>query len=113
MQLHTYLRKSLFGKAALATAALGGLLFFAGAPGAQAADRDDCQRRIAKTERRLNDAIEDHGFYSRQANKWRHERHEAVERCYGRGYRNNWDRDRDYYRDRDRDRDRYRDYDRQ
>ena len=115
MQLHTYLRKSLFGKAALATAALGGLLFFAGAPGAQAADRDDCQRRIAKTERRLNDAIEDHGFYSRQANKWRHERHEAVERCYGRDYRNNWQRDsyRNWDRDRDRDRDRYRDYDRQ
>ena len=122
MQLHTYLRKSLFGKAALATAALGGFLFFAGAPGAQAADRDDCQRKIAKTEHKLNDAIEDHGYNSRQADKWRHERREAVQRCYGRDYRNNWqrdsyrnrdgdrDRDRDYYRDRDRDR--YRDYDR-
>jgi hypothetical protein len=102
MQLHTHLRKSsfvraMFGKAALATAALGGLLFFAGAPGTQAADRDDCQRRIAKTERKLNDAIEDHGYYSRQADHWRHERREAVERCYGREYRNNWDRDRDRY----------------
>ena len=96
MQLH-HLGKSLFGKAALATAALSGLLFFAGAPGAQAADRDDCRRRIAKTERKLNDAIEDHGYYSRQADHWRHERHEAYERCYGRDYRNNWDRDRDRY----------------
>jgi hypothetical protein len=106
MQLH-HLRKSLFGKAALATAALGGLLFFAGAPSAQAADRDDCQRRIAKTERKLNDAIEDHGYYSRQAEHWRHERREAYERCYGRDYRyRHYDRD-DHRYDRDRDRDRY------
>jgi len=95
MQLHTHLRKSLFGKAALAAAALGGLLFFAGAPSAQAADRDDCQRRIAKIDRKLNDAIEDHGYYSKQAEHWRHERHEAYERCYGSEYRNNWDRDHD------------------
>jgi hypothetical protein len=108
MQLHTHLRKysfvrAMFGKAALATAALGGLLLFAGAPGAQAADRDDCQRRIARTDHRLHEAIEDHGYYRRQAEHWRHERREAYERCYGREYRNNWDRD----RDRDRDYDRY------
>ena len=108
MQVHTHLRKfpfvrAMFGKAALATAALGGLFFFAGTSGAQAADRDDCQRRIARTEHRLHEAIEDHGYYSRQAEHWRHERREAYERCYGREYRNNWDRD----RDRDRDYDRY------
>jgi hypothetical protein len=100
MRLHTHPRKSpfvtaTFGKAALAAVALGGLLFFAAAPGAQAADRDDCQRRIAKIDRKLNDAIEDHGYYSRQAEHWRHERREAYERCYGRQYRNNWDRDHD------------------
>jgi hypothetical protein len=111
MRLHTRLRKSLFGKtpsikgifgkAGLATAALGGLLFFAGAPGAQAADRDDCARRIAKTEHRLHEAIEDHGYYSRQANHQRHELREARERCDAYGYR-------DGYRYRDRyDRDRY------
>jgi hypothetical protein len=101
MQLH-HLGKSLFGKAALATAALGGLLFLAGPPAANAADRDDCQRRIAKTERKLSDAIEDHGFHSRQAEHWRHERREAINRCYDRGYRYNYDRDYDRYRDRDR-----------
>jgi hypothetical protein len=100
MRLPTDLGKSpfvraMFGKAALAAMALGGLLFFAGAPGAQAADRNDCQRRIAKIDRKLNDAIEDHGYYSRQANHWRHERREAYERCYGREYRNNWDCDHD------------------
>ena len=133
MQVHTDLRKSLFGKArfgkaALATAALGGFFFLASPPGAQAAARpDDCQRRIAKTEHELGEAIEDHGYNSRQANKWRHERREAYERCYGSGYyrgQNGYYRDENgYYRDergnyyqydRDRyDRDRrYRDYDR-
>ncbi len=93
MQLHR-LGKSLFGKAALASAALSGLLFFAGAPGAQAADRDDHDRR-ATTERH---------FYG-----------EAFEQRYRdydnrRDYRSNWDRDRDdhreynrYHRDRDSD----------
>jgi hypothetical protein len=105
MRLHTRLRKSLFGKtpsikgifgkAGLATAALSGLLFFAGAPGAQAADRDDCGRRIAKTEHRLHEAIEDHGYYSRQAKHQRHELREARQRCDAYGYR-------DGYRDRDR-----------
>jgi hypothetical protein len=131
MQLHTFLRKSpfgspMFGKVAFATAALTGLLFFAGPPGAQAAGRDDCQRRIAKTEHELGEAIEDHGYNSRQANHWREERREAYDRCYGsNGYhrdQNGYSRDENgYYRDErgnyyyryDSDRDRrYRDYDR-
>jgi hypothetical protein len=82
MQLHRHLLKSVFGKAALAAAALGGFLFFAGAPGAQAHDRDDCRRAVRYDDRRLRDAIEDHGYYSRQADHWRHERHEALERCW-------------------------------
>jgi hypothetical protein len=141
MQLHTFLRKSpfgkapfgkaLFGKTALATAALGGFFFLASPPGAQAARPDDCQRRIAKTEHELGEAIEDHGYNSRQANHWRHERREAYERCYGNGYyrdqsgyyrnENGYYRDQNgyyrddrgnyYYRDGDRYR-RYRDDDR-
>jgi len=82
----------------LAAAALGGLLFFAGAPKAQAADRDDCERRISRAEHRLHEAVEDHGYYSRQANHQRHELNEAYERC-GR-YRDRDDRYRDYNRDR-------------
>ena len=101
MRLHTFLRKSLFGKAifgkaALATAALSGLFLFAGASQAQAADRrDDCDRRIARAEWRLRDAVHDHGYYSRQANHQRHELNEAYERCdrYRGGYRHD-DRDR-------------------
>jgi hypothetical protein len=127
MQVHTYLRKSpfvaaMFGKAALATAALGGFFLFAGVPNAKA---DSCRQRIAHAEHELGEAIEDHGYYSRQANHWRHERAEAYERCSGRGYyrdengyyrdeRGNYYRyDRDGYRyyDYDRDRRRYRDRD--
>ena len=111
----TLFSKSLFGQAALATAALGGFFLFANVPSAKA---DSCSRRIAHAEHELGEAIEDHGYDSRQANHWRHERHEAYERCYGREYY----RDRDgYYRDErgnyyryDRDRDSYyRDYDRE
>jgi hypothetical protein len=104
MQLTKTLGHALFGKAALAAAALGALLFVAGAPAASAADRDDCQRRIDKAEYKLHEAIEHHGYYSRQADHWRHERHEAYERCSRYGYR---DRDDRYRYDHDGDRDRY------
>jgi hypothetical protein len=98
--------KKVFGKAALASAALGAMLFFTGAPAANAADRDDCAKRIRKAEHKLHEAIEHHGYYSKQADKARDKQREAYERCeaYGYGYR-----DRDYrssnrdYRHRDRD----------
>lgn len=118
MREHSH--KLLFGKAALAAAALGGFFLFA-APSAKA---DSCQRRIAHAEHELGEAIEDHGYYSRQADHWRHERHEAYEAC-GRyrddyRYQQRFYRDRDgYYRDErgnyyryDADRDRDRDWDR-
>jgi hypothetical protein len=100
MKLDRPLWKSVFGKTALAAATLTGLLFFAGAPSAKAADRNRCEGRIAHTEYHLREAIEDHGYYSRQANHWRHERREAYEHCY---------RERDRYERRYRggDRDRY------
>lgn len=102
----------LFGRAALAATAISGLLFFAGAPAAKA---DDCAKRIRKAEHRLHEAIEDHGYYSRQAEHWRHERHEAYESCrygYNRDRDGGWyDRDGRYHdrydRNWNRDRDRY------
>ena len=116
MLLREHSHKALFGKAAFAAAALGGFFLFAGAPSAKA---DSCQRRIAHAEHELGEAIEDHGYYSRQADHWRHERHEAYEAC-GRyrddaRYQQRFYRDRDgYYRDErgnyyryDVDRDRY------
>jgi len=96
MRLHKHLLNSLFGKAALATAALGGFFLFAGAANAQAADRYDCDRAIRYSDHRLHEAIEHRGYYSREANYWRHERHEAFERCWrDRDYRHY---DRDYRR---------------
>jgi hypothetical protein len=107
MRVHTHLSKTVFGKTALAAAALSGLFLFAGTPHAKAADRrEDCERPIARTEYRLHEAIEDHGYYSRQANHWRHELREAYEHCdryrdrHERRYRH-YNRDR-YYRDYDR-----------
>jgi len=118
MQLHRHLLKALFGKAALATAALSGFLLFAGAPAAKANDWDGCNRRVAYSEWRLHESIEYFGYYSPQARYWRHERHEAYEQLerYSRQERREHDRrehewrehHRDYdghryYRDRDRD----------
>jgi hypothetical protein len=91
--------KSWFGKAALATAALGGFLVLAGAPGAKASDWDDYNRRAGYTEFRLRESIHRYGYYSPQANYWRHERHEALERrerFRHERYRREWnERDRD------------------
>jgi hypothetical protein len=77
MQLHTHL-KSVLGKAALAAAVLGGFLFFVGAPGAAAHDRDDYRRPAVRYDDfRFREATEGRGFYRPQAD--RHERREALE----------------------------------
>jgi hypothetical protein len=72
---------------------LGGFLLFAGAQPAKANGWDDDNRRLASTEMHLQEAIERHGFYSRQANHWRHEQREAYERI---------ERDRRKWRERER-----------
>jgi hypothetical protein len=129
MHLHGHLWKSLFGKAALATAALSAFLLLPGAPSATASDWDSCNRRAAYVEFRLHESIAYFGYYSPQANYWRHERHEAfeqLERYRRRDWREREWRERDwreherrehrrdedgrrYHRDRNRDRDRDRD----
>jgi hypothetical protein len=108
MTLHTGERKFL-GRTVLVSAALLGMLAFAGAPRASADDYDKCQRRIAKENYRLHEAVEDHGWYSRQAEHARHELREARERCWKERHRW-WDEDRHRWRS-DRDWDDY-DHDR-
>ena len=78
----------LFGmaKIAISGAALAGVLLFTGAPRLRA-DDDYCQRRVAKADHRLHEAIEDHGRNSRQADKARRQLHEAREACWSRGHR--------------------------
>jgi len=78
------------GNAAIAAVALAGFLMFAGAPRARA--DDDCQRRIAKADHNLHEAIEHHGYESKQAEHWRHELHNAREHCWN-TYHRWWDED--------------------
>jgi len=97
--------RAVFGKAALATAALGGFLLFAGAPGAKANEWDDCNRRAAYADLRYQEAVEHFGSHSRDARYWANERHEAYERAEH--YRHEWrehhsDRDNRYHGDWDR-----------
>ncbi len=76
--------RTVFGKAAIAAALLGGFLLLSGAPGAKANDWDDCNRR----------PVYAYGRYAAS------ERREAYERAEH--YRQEW---REHHRDRD---DRYR-----
>jgi dienelactone hydrolase len=89
--MNTLLKRSrgFFVRAALAAAVMAGLLAFGGAPRAMA---DDCQRRIAKADHKLHEAIEHHGWNSEQAEHWRHELREERERCWNR-YHRWWDED--------------------
>jgi hypothetical protein len=100
------------GKTVLAGAALAGFLLFAGAPRLRA-DDDVCQRRIARADHRLHEAIEHHGRESRQADHARAQLHEAREQCWNRNKRwwdedgHRWRSERDWD-DHDHDRDRER-----
>lgn len=82
----------LFGaaKLTLAGATLAGFLLFTGAPRLRA--DDDCQRRTARADHRLHEAIEHHGRESKQADHARHELHEARESCWTHSHRW-WDED--------------------
>jgi hypothetical protein len=106
MNLHLNVFRSFFTKTVIASAALGGFLLLAGAPGAKANAWDDCNRRASYTDMRYHEALERYGPYSGQARHWAHERNEAFER------RERLMRERGHYRDHDRDDRYYRDYDR-
>jgi len=97
--------KNLLRRVLLAGAALAGLLAFAATPRAFAHHYDDygrCQRRIVKADHKLHEAIEHHGWNSRQAGHARHELHEARERCWNEHHRwweedaHRWHTDRDW-----------------
>jgi hypothetical protein len=108
-----YLRRA---RTVMAAAALSVALLVVAVPRTYAYDHDfddrgRCQERVERAEVRLNQAIWQHGFYSRQAERRRYELAAERQRCFSRnGYwwdgrshrwRNDRDRDRDdYYRDR-------------
>ncbi len=100
MTIHLGMKRFL-SRPLFAAAALVVLLVFTATPRAFADDPYKCQRRIAKQEYKLHEAIERHGWYSRQANHERHELREARERCW-REHHRWWDEDgRRWHNDRD------------
>ena len=86
-----------------------------GAPSAKANGPSDCRRKVERAEWKLEEAIERHGYYSRQANHERHELREEQESCSRKERRwrehewrehRNYERERRYYNEDDRYRDR-------
>jgi hypothetical protein len=75
----------------LVPAGLAGFLMLTGVP-RLGADSDGCQRRVARADHRLHEAIQHHGRRSEQAEHARHELREARERCW-RTDRRWWDED--------------------
>jgi len=108
-------KKFVWVRTTLAAAALAGALTLIGAPAVRADERA-CQRRIAKADHRLHEAVERHGWQSRQAVNARQQLHEAREYCWSHAHRwwdedgHRWHTDRDWD-DHDHDHDRGRDHD--
>lgn len=102
----------LFRNSVVAAAVLVGSFAVTAAPKLQA-DDNDCQRRIAKADHRLHEAVEHHGSHSKQADRARRDLHEAREHCWNSGHRwwneddRKWHTERDWD-DRDHDRDDHR-----
>lgn len=96
----------------LAAAVVAVFLLLAGAPSARAHDFDEhgrCRERIERAEFKLDQAIRQHGLYSRQADKRRRQLREERHRCWSRSHAW-WDgRGQSWHGDRDWDRDDYRD----
>jgi hypothetical protein len=69
---------------------VGGLTLSMGATGARA--NEECQERLVHADHKLHEAIEHHGYESRQADHWRHELREAREYCWEHSHRW-WDED--------------------
>jgi hypothetical protein len=87
-----------------------GLTLFAATPFAKADDDDVCEKRIVKADHHLHQAIKEHGYESKQAEKRRIELRTAREYCWERAHRwwdvegNRWRTERDWD-DHDHDRD--------
>jgi hypothetical protein len=89
MQIHV--KRDLWLRTVLAAAGLAGVLALIGAPAVRP-DEGACQRRIAKADHRLHEAVEHHGWQSRQATNARQQLHEAREYCWSHA-RKWWDED--------------------
>ena len=70
-----------YGKLLVTLAALVGVLLFSGAPRVSAGE-SECQHRTEKADHHLHDAINHHGWDSRQAEHARQELKEARQYCW-------------------------------
>jgi hypothetical protein len=90
-----------YGKLLLTGGALAAVLLFSGTSGLRA-DESECQHRVAKADHRLHEAVEHHGWDSREAEHARHELREAREYCWSSHHRwwdedeHRWHTDRDW-----------------
>jgi hypothetical protein len=74
-----------YGKLMVTLASLAGFLLFTGAR--VNADDSECQHRTEKADHRLHEAVEHHGWDSKQAEHARHELREAREYCWNQRHR--------------------------
>lgn len=95
-------------RAVMVAGALGATLLLVAVPSASARDFDDrgrCEQRVERAEARLNQAVWQHGLYSRQAQRRRYELAQERQRCFRRngtwwnGRTHQWRSDRDWDRD--------------
>jgi len=80
MQMRSCLKVNLFVRSKVMVAMLAAAFLFG--PVMRVAASDVCSARTARAEHKLHEAIERHGYNSRQADHWRHELHEARESCW-------------------------------
>jgi hypothetical protein len=103
--------KSLIRRSVLAAAVLAGFLMFTAVPLLRA-DEHDCQRRVARADHHLDQAVARHGVHSRQAEVARRQLREEREHCWNGVHRwwdeheQRWHTERDWD-DHDHDRDRH------
>jgi len=114
--MHVKMKKLHWITNAFVVAALAAVLLLTGASAVRA-DEKGCQRRISRADHRLHEAVEHHGWQSRQAANARQQLHEAREYCWSHAHRwwdedgHRWHTDRDWNEhDHDRDRDHDRDH---
>ena len=81
-----------FMNLAIPIAFMAGMLFFTAVPRAHAESEQQCQRRVARADQLLHIAIEKNGPNSADADRRRHQLHEARERCWNEHHRR-WDED--------------------
>jgi hypothetical protein len=88
------------GKLVLTGAVLTGVLFFT-SPSHVKADEAECQHRVARADHHLHEAVEHHGWDSREADHARHELADARKYCWAH-YHRWWDEDgQQWHSDRD------------